>query len=224
MRRSSLPFVAAAVLAALASTPASAQERHERRRSEPEARSEGRAREGRAVPRAEPRRDERAIAPRQNRGYEARPYVARPYTARPYYGGSYRARPYYSRPYAVRPYYGRPYVFRPRVRLGFGVIVGYPVPYAYAYPYPVPVYGYAAPSAPVIVGPTSTMYGGVSLEISPADADVYVDGQYAGRVEEFDGTEQTLTLNAGRHRIDISAPGYEPMTFDVDVAPGQIVP
>ena len=33
----------------------------------------------------------------------------------------------------------RPYVFRPRVRVGFGVFVGYPVPYTYSYGYPIRV-------------------------------------------------------------------------------------
>jgi hypothetical protein len=128
-------------------------------------------------------------------------------------------RPYYSRPYVVRPY-----AFRPRLRIGLGLFVGYPVPYAYAYPYPVPVYGYAAPASPVVVGPGTTAYGGVSLEITPGDASVYVDGGYAGLVQDFDGTRQTLTLVNGRHKIEISAPGYEPMTFDVDVQPGEIIP
>jgi hypothetical protein len=200
----------------------------------------GRVDSDRATTRAVPRRAERpaivapqGVRPQVIRPQVVRPYYDRPYNNRPYYNRPYDNRPYYNRPsyvrpyYApryVRPYYSRPYVFRPRVRLGFGVIVGYPVPYAYAYPYPVPVYGYAAPSAPVIVGPNSTQYGGVSLEISPSDASVYVDGAYAGLVEDFDGTQQTLTLSNGRHRIEITAPGYAPMTFDVDIYPGQIVP
>jgi PEGA domain len=160
--------------------------------------------------RGEERRGERSDGWRAERSEEWR---------RPYY-----SRPYYSRPYYAAPYYARPYVFRPRLRLGLGILVGYPVPYAYAYPYPVPVYGYYAPPAPVIVGPSSTQYGGVSLEISPSDASVYVDGGYAGFVRDFDGTRETLTLAVGRHRIEIAAPGYEPMSFDVDVLPGQIVP
>ena len=143
-----------------------------------------------------------------------RPTVIAPYYAHPSYGHSYYA----------RPYYVRPYEFRPHVRIAFGIFAGYPVPYAYAYPYPVPVYGYAAPRGPVMVGPGSMTYGGVSLEMSPGNAAVYVDGQYAGLVQEFDGTRATLTLVNGRHHIDVNAPGYAPMGFEVDVYPGQIVP
>jgi len=88
----------------------------------------------------------------------------------------------------------------------------------------VPVYGYGAPSGPIVVGPSSTQYGGVALEISPPDATVYVDGNYAGFVHDFDGREHTLTLVAGRHHIEISAPGFQTMVLDPDVYPGQVVP
>jgi hypothetical protein len=131
--------------------------------------------------------------------------------------------PHYSpRVYAPRSYY-RPYVFRPRVSIGFGIYSGYPVPYTYSYPYPVPVYGYGAPRE-VVINPGATAYGGVALDITPSDADVWVDGQYAGKVQDFDGTTQPLTLTPGTHRIQVSAPGYEPMTVDVGIQAGQIVP
>ena len=126
------------------------------------------------------------------------------------------------RVYATHSYY-RPYVFRPRVSIGFGVYVGYPVAYAYSYPYPVPVYGYGAPRE-VVINPGAPAYGGVALDITPPDADVWVDGQYAGKVQDFDGTTQPLTLTPGTHRIEVSAPGYEPMTVDVGIQAGQVVP
>lgn len=115
-------------------------------------------------------------------------------------------------------------MFRPRWSIGFGLFVGYPVAYSYYYPYPVPVYGYGAPAAPVYIQPGTTAYGGVSLEVNPPDAAVYVDGSYAGTVADFDGSREPLTLVYGRHHIDISAPGYQPWSFDVDVLPGQVIP
>jgi len=33
-----------------------------------------------------------------------------------------------------------------------------------------------------------------------------------------------LNLTAGAHRIEVDAPGYAPLAFDVDVVPGQLVP
>ena len=125
--------------------------------------------------------------------------------------------------YGPRSYY-RPYVFRPRYSIGFGIFSGYPVPYTYSYPYPIEVYGYGAPRNEVLITPGSTSYGGVALEITPSDADVFVDGEYAGRVEDFDGTTQPLTLTPGTHRIEVQAPGYEPMSVDVGVQPGQVIP
>jgi hypothetical protein len=69
-----------------------------------------------------------------------------------------------------------------------------------------------------------TAYGGVSLEIWPSDAAVYVDGAYAGLVEDFDGTSQPLTLTAGTHRLEVQADGLAPLVFDVMVQPGQVIP
>ena len=64
----------------------------------------------------------------------------------------------------------------------------------------------------------------MALEISPYDADVYVDGNYAGKVADFDGTVQPLTVVPGTHRIEVQAPGYAPLIFDVTVEGGQVVP
>jgi hypothetical protein len=57
------------------------------------------------------------------------------------------------------------------------------------------------------------------LKIKPRDATVYVDGYAAGIVDEFDGVFQRLHLDAGPHRIEIRAPGYETLTFDVRLDP-----
>jgi hypothetical protein len=175
--------------------------------SRPEGRVDGRRHDDREYnrPRTEivvPHRDNRVIVRPQYRGYEAPRY--RSYG---YYGPAYR-----------------PYVFRPRVRVGFGLFLGYPVPYSYSYPYPVRIYGYGAPGYPVVVGPSQSIYGGVALEITPDDAEVFVDGAYAGIVRDFDGTRQPLTLAAGTHRLEIRLDGYEPTMFDVTVQPGQVIP
>ncbi len=159
-------------------------------------------------PRAVPRRE--VVAPRV-----ARPVIVAPRRYSPHYdyGGYYGYRPGY-----------RPYVFRPWTRLSFGIFAGHPVHYFYSYPYPVPVYGYGAPSAPVYITPRSALYGSVTLEISPYDAEVFVDGEYIGLVRDFDGVGAPLNLTAGRHRLDLTAPGYEPLSIDIDVMPGQLVP
>ncbi len=164
-----------------------------------------------AAPHAVPRGQ--VYAPRTEHGV-----VVAPRVYSPRYSGSYAYRPY------VHSYGYRPYVFRPRTRLSFGLYLGYAVPYSYAYSYPVPIYGYGAPSAPVYITPESTTYGGITLEITPPDAQVFVDSQYVGQVADFDGTNAPLNMTAGQHRIQVSAQGYEPMTMDVNVIPGQLVP
>jgi hypothetical protein len=227
MQRTSFITPAAVLVAiALGSAPAMADDQHhDRGRSRGEStqsrgRADGdhrqRADEGhtqRAVPRRE------VVTPRTVRPVVVAPRVVAPRIVAPriiaprHYGPVYR---HYG------PVY-RPYAFRPRFNIGFGIRVGYPVA-AYAYPYPVPVYGYAAPSAPVVVGPGSTVYGGVSLEMTPDDAAVYVDGAYAGVVRDFDGTSQPLTLATGTHRIEVQEEGYRPLEFDVMVQAGQVIP
>jgi hypothetical protein len=200
-------------------------------------RDNGRSREGdvqRAVPRNEAVPRTEAPAQRGSRPSAIDPRVAprSGYDRRDGYRTYDNSRRYEDRSrysYAPRLNYGsrsyyRPYVFRPRFSIGFGIFSGYAVPYSYRYPYPITVFGYRAPVAPVIVGPGSPLYGGVSLEISPFDADVWVDGTWAGRVEDFDGTSQPLTLVPGTHRIEVQAPGYAPLVMDVVVQPGQVIP
>jgi len=61
--------------------------------------------------------------------------------------------------------------------------------------------------------------GSVRLKVKPRDASVYVDGYYAGTVDDFDGIFQALPLEPGPHRIEMQLDGYAPLTFDVRVLP-----
>jgi hypothetical protein len=63
--------------------------------------------------------------------------------------------------------------------------------------------------------------GGVRLEVKPKTAQVYVDGGYAGVVDDFDGFFQHLDLAPGGHRIEMRAPGYQTLVATVYVQPGQ---
>ena len=112
-----------------------------------------------------------------------------------------------------RPYY---YTYRPGLRLYYGSSYRYTDPYGYSYGYlaPPPGYLYAVPGRP---------YGGVRIQDAPRDAEVFADGYYMGIVDDFDGVFQHMNLEAGPHRIEIRAPGYEPIEFDVRVEPGQTI-
>lgn len=144
--------------------------------------------------------------------------------------------------------------FKPRHNLGFGVVVGYPVIYPYAYPYDPfsPSPGYppysVAPPAPntysnvdslpatssivtaasslpgAISCEASAPCGGVSFDLRPSSAQVYVDGTFAGLVEDFDGASEPLLLAPGTHYVEIRLAGYRTATFDVTITPGEITP
>jgi len=61
--------------------------------------------------------------------------------------------------------------------------------------------------------------GSLRLKIKPREAEVYVDGYYAGIVDQFDGIFQRLHIESGPHRIEVRAPGYESLVIDVRISP-----
>jgi hypothetical protein len=63
--------------------------------------------------------------------------------------------------------------------------------------------------------------GTLHLAIRPSHADVYVDGVYAGRADDFDGASQRADLRAGTHQVDVRAEGYVPLHFDTRIEKGR---
>jgi len=59
--------------------------------------------------------------------------------------------------------------------------------------------------------------GSIRLKVKPSSASVYVDGYYAGTVDDFDNSFQKLSVALGTHRIEVSAPGYRPLIIEIDV-------
>jgi hypothetical protein len=57
--------------------------------------------------------------------------------------------------------------------------------------------------------------------VQPRDAEVFIDGSYAGQVDDFDGRLQGLTLETGGYSVEIRKPGWETLTFDVRITPGR---
>jgi hypothetical protein len=89
---------------------------------------------------------------------------------------------------------------------GYGPYGGYYGPYGYP--------GYYV---------SSGYEGAVRLKVKPREASVFVDGYFAGQVDEFDGVFQRLRVEPGPHRIEIRADGYEPLSFEIRVQPGRTV-
>jgi hypothetical protein len=89
---------------------------------------------------------------------------------------------------------------------GYG-LAGYGYGYSAAWPYS----GYGA----VFPFDDFDDAGSLRLLVEPKDAQVYVDGYYAGIVDQFDGHFQHLDLSPRPHHVEIRAPGYQPLAFDV---------
>jgi PEGA domain-containing protein len=169
-----------------------------------------------------------------------RPYGYSPYRNSSYGYSSYRVWPYYG---AALGFGGFGLYYDPFWSgYGYGGYGGYPYGgygyggYGYGYPYQNylysdgsgPAYGAsdAAPSSassadPVSVQPSEV--GRLRLRVEPATAQVYVDGFYMGTVDDFNGSGQDVSLEAGPHRIEIRAPGYETLTFDVKTDPSRTI-
>jgi len=69
--------------------------------------------------------------------------------------------------------------------------------------------------------PTEDATGELKIAATPARAVVFVDGQYAGHVDEFDGVGKAMLLTPGQHRLRIALPGYLPFDTMVDLRPQQ---
>ena len=60
----------------------------------------------------------------------------------------------------------------------------------------------------------------VDTDVSPESARVYLDGQYVGTADDFDGYPDYLYLRTGRYRLEFRLAGYETRTITVDARPG----
>ena len=86
-------------------------------------------------------------------------------------------------PYYYRPYYD-PWFFP------YGYPYGWYPPYSYGY-------GYA--------------YGGYSslrVQVEPKETEVFIDGYWAGTVDDFDGFFQRMHLEPGEHEIELYLQGH----------------
>ena len=157
--------------------------------------------------------------------YDDRRGYAQPVSGYGRYETRRYVRPPYFRPYRPLYFSGPYYGFRAHVHLGFGVWLGASVPYPWAYfgAYRPRVYGYYERGY-YGVAPGVQQYGGLSFDIQPSDADLFVDGEYVGPIGTFTPYGEPLTLWPGVHRIAIVREGFRTMEFEVSVQPGQVIP
>jgi hypothetical protein len=84
-------------------------------------------------------------------------------------------------------------------------------------------YGYGGYGYGHIRPDVENRFGSVRLKVKPRDAEIYVDGYYTGRVDDFDGALQHLDLEPGPHRIEIRASGYQSIIFEVRTIVGRSI-
>ncbi|HEV7515545.1 MAG TPA: PEGA domain-containing protein, partial [Thermoanaerobaculia bacterium] len=65
--------------------------------------------------------------------------------------------------------------------------------------------------------------GALDLDLSPADTQVFVDGQYLGKVDDFDGWPQYLWLDPGTYDIVFYREGYKTLARQVTVYRGLVI-
>ena len=64
--------------------------------------------------------------------------------------------------------------------------------------------------------------GLLKIEVEPADAAVYLDGEYLARADELARLHGALPVAAGSHRVDVVRPGHAARTVEVDVLEGEL--
>ena len=117
----------------------------------------------------------------------------------------------------------------PAVRTSVIVIggVGYPR-YAFYDPYYDPWFGWYQYPYPRVYPPYGP-YGdpryvdfssAVRIDVTPKEAQVFVDGYAAGEVDDFDGVFQRLYMRPGGHEIAIYLDGYRTQRHAIYVRPG----
>lgn len=78
----------------------------------------------------------------------------------------------------------------------------------------VPLYGYP-------YGYAYDNSASLRLQVSPREAEVFVDGYYAGTVDDFDGTFQRLHVEPGDHELEVFMPGHRSYQQKVYLQPGK---
>lgn len=151
----------------------------------------------------------------------------------PYYP-SYIYDPYYS--FYYDPFYSRRYGYWAPYGYGYGLGYFSYDPFlfgAFGYPYYAGGSGYDPYSSGggyagggSSGSSSSQVYqgsGSIRLKIKPRNAEVFIDGLSVGAIDSFDGVFQRLDVQAGPHKVEIRADGYQTEQFDVIVTAGETV-
>lgn len=102
----------------------------------------------------------------------------------------------------------------------------YGVPYGYGYGYPN-TYGYDRGYGAPYRGGSSysrdVAEGAFDLDVQPGRAQVYLDGQFIGTTDDFDGYPQYLWLDRGSYDLVLYSQGYVTVSRHITALPGVVV-
>jgi len=97
-----------------------------------------------------------------------------------------------------------------------GAVVVPAAPYHYYDPFWYGWYGYQYPVAYPVYDNASSL----RIQVEPRQTEVYVDGYYAGTVDDFDGFFQRLHVSSGQHEIELYLDGYRVVKQQIYLQPG----
>ena len=119
-----------------------------------------------------------------------------------YYGGHYGG--YYGGHHGYYSSYYAPFYF--------------PFGYSYAAYYPVypAYYGYGGGYGSPYIDAAAYL----DTDVTPEEAAVYLDGQYVGIADDFDGWPNYLPVEPGRHTLTFKADGYRSVTRQINLPRG----
>ena len=196
-------------------TSSDRRDRAERRHPRPQSRASS-DRPARSSDRGRASRDNRGGSDRARRSDRGRAWDGgrrsdgnRRYDSRDH--GRYEPRGHTRYSYRGAPRRGWP-VFRYR-------LPRHPAYYRHGY---IHLHGYYYPRYYYDYGAYDT-HASIRLLVEPREAEVYVDGYYAGLVDDFDGIFQRLHVTPGRHDITLRLPGLQTWSIEVYATPDRTI-
>src|SRR5689334_24188580 len=73
---------------------------------------------------------------------------------------------------------------------------------------------------PAYPQPPGVADSSMRLQVKPRDTMVFVDGYFAGIVDDFDGAFQRLHVDAGQHSVQLFLPGHRLYSQNLYLQPG----
>jgi hypothetical protein len=155
-------------------------------------------------------------------GYGAYPYYRGPYASGYFTPWGFGFGVAVGQPWGhVAAFYGSPAPYYAAVPYYAAPAPAYvAAPYADAAPYsaaPAPAYSMGVP-VPAGEAPAPAERAEVQLHVVPADAAMYVDGEFRGTAREV----ASLRLTPGRHHVEVTRPGYRVAERTIDVEAGTL--